>query len=331
MAGRTRVADARVPIGIVASAVAATVLHFLALAWTHSSPSLPFVAQKLYLIPIIGAAAGYGLGGSLAAAAAVSCIFLAHVLREGSGPPTVHADQAAEVVGFVLVAVVASRLLSRERFAREEAHRAHEDALRALASSLELRESSTAGHSERVRSYSLLIAEALGVDGSHLAALADGALLHDIGKIGISDAVLLKQGALDESQWLEMRRHAELGAALIGNVPTLAGVRELVLAHHERFDGKGYPRRLAGEAIPLAARVFAVADTFDAMTANRPYHRQSSLEEARRAILEARGTQFDPVVADAFLALPVDAIVGAASHHGFELRREPRALPAERP
>ena len=149
--------------------------------------------------------------------------------------------------------------------------------------------------------------------------MAWGALLHDVGKIGITDRVLLKAGPLSDGEWREMRKHPDLGATLVGEIGFLRPARELVRAHHERYDGAGYPRGLAGDAIPLGARIFGVADAFDALTTDRPYRRGLDHTEAARRIAAGRGSQFDPAVVDAFLRIPADAWSRAASATGVAL------------
>jgi HD-GYP domain-containing protein (c-di-GMP phosphodiesterase class II) len=128
-----------------------------------------------------------------------------------------------------------------------------------------------------------------------------GGLLHDIGKIGVSDTILHKPGPLTEDEWVDMRRHPKIGHDMIREIPFLSGAATIVLAHHERFDGKGYPTGLKSEEIPLGARIFVLADTFDAMTSDRPYRRALSPEVSREEIIRCSGTQFDPRCVQAFL------------------------------
>lgn len=176
----------------------------------------------------------------------------------------------------------------------------YEATVRALADAVEARDEYTARHAERVAAYGLEIARACGMDMSEGPDLEFGFLLHDIGKIGISDAILHKPGRLTDAEREAMRRHPVIGEDIVRGIDFLGGARQVVRSHHERWDGTGYPDRLAGEGIPLAARVFAVADTFDALTSDRPYRAAASFREARRVIADAAGTQFDPTVADAF-------------------------------
>ena len=172
----------------------------------------------------------------------------------------------------------------------------------ALAAALDARERETGLHSKRVACHTLVLARRFSSDPAELHQVYWGALLHDIGKIGIPDAILLKQGALTAEEWRVMRTHPEIGHRILAGVPFLAQAAEIVLTHEERFDGSGYPRGLAGQAIPLWSRLFAVIDTLDAMTSDRVYRKGLSFDAARREILAQSGRQFDPVAVDAFVA-----------------------------
>ncbi len=173
----------------------------------------------------------------------------------------------------------------------------------ALSHALDLRDQMTQGHSERVTAYSLAIAQSLGLDQDAQEALRLGALLHDIGKIGVSDAILRKPGSLDAREWDEMRQHPIWGKQIIERVDFLARALDVVYAHHEWWDGGGYPQRLRGEQIPLAARIFAVADVFDALTSDRSYKQAWPVEQARAQIIAESGTHFDPRVVNSFVAV----------------------------
>ena len=209
----------------------------------------------------------------------------------------------------------------------DELAAAHGQSLAALAAALETRDHETEGHSERVTRYSHALGEALGLSGDEMSALERGALLHDIGKIGVPDAVLRKPGPLLSHEWEQMRQHPETGSGMVGKIAFLAAALPVVRHHHERYDGSGYPSRLAGERIPLAARIFAVADTFDAMTSDRPYRAAMSVEEARDEIRRCAGTQLDPRVVEAFLELSAEQLeaIRLTSHgEGLEaVIREP--------
>jgi hypothetical protein len=179
----------------------------------------------------------------------------------------------------------------------------YDGTLEALVTALDARDRETKGHSTRVMDYTLDIARRLGLQPGTPAweDLKRAALLHDVGKIGVSDFILHKPGPLTPEEWEEMRRHPAIGYEMLKGVRFLAGPTEIVLSHHERFDGKGYPRALAGEEIPLGARIFAAADTFDAMTSDRPYRRALPWEAALDEIVKNSGAQFDPQVVEAFL------------------------------
>jgi response regulator RpfG family c-di-GMP phosphodiesterase len=172
-----------------------------------------------------------------------------------------------------------------------------------LVSALDLRDSETQWHSRRVGRYARRLARELGIDGRELDDIERGATLHDIGKIGVRDAVLLKPGPLDDKEWAEMRRHPALGYDILKGIGFLERARLIPLHHQERFDGTGYPQGLAGEAICAGARVFAVVDTYDAITSDRPYRKCRTYEVARQEIEKFSGTQFDPTVVVAWLRI----------------------------
>ena len=180
----------------------------------------------------------------------------------------------------------------------------YDETLEALAASLDLRDDETAGHSRRVTRYSLEIAQAMGCSPEQLKQIVRGAYRHDIGKIGIPDSILLKPGKLSAEQRVIMESHARIGYELVARIAFLAGAAEIVLTHQERYDGTGYPQGLVGDEIPLGSRIFAVADTLDAMTSDRPYRRALPFSQAREEIERESGHQFDPEVVWAFLSIP---------------------------
>ena len=184
----------------------------------------------------------------------------------------------------------------------EEAYRV---TLEALGSAIDTRDVGTHAHSRRVRGYSLAIARAHGVPESQMPDIEHGVMLHDIGKIGIPDAILLKPGPLTPEEWKVMRSHPEIGRRLVEKIPFLRGAISIVYHHPERWDGTGYPLGLRGEGIPLEARIFAIADALDAMTFDRPYSRAISFESARDEIKRCVNTHFDPAVVDTFLTIPL--------------------------
>ena len=184
--------------------------------------------------------------------------------------------------------------------------------LEALAAALDARDSETGGHSSRVTVYTMDMAKHLGVmeNSDDWLDIERASLLHDVGKIGVSDAILNKPGPLTSEEWQQMRKHPAIGYEMLKDVTFLSTAAEIVYAHHERYDGKGYPTGLKGEDIPLGARIFAVADAFDAMTSNRPYRRALSVDKAREEITNNSGTQFAPDVVDAFLCCLPEWSVG---------------------
>ncbi len=190
------------------------------------------------------------------------------------------------------------------RGALEQLERSYDDTLEALGGALDLRDAETEGHCKRVTAFSMAICKTLQVEPDSLPEIARGAFLHDIGKMAIPDHILRKPGPLSPEEQEVMRTHCQVGHEMLSRVPFLRGVAGIVLAHQERFDGTGYPRGLKGEEIPLGARIFAVADTLDAMTSDRPYRSALSLEEAKDEIRRCAGTQFDPLVVKAFLSIP---------------------------
>jgi len=192
--------------------------------------------------------------------------------------------------------------------ALREIETAYANTLNALVAALDAREHETSDHSQRVVRYSVAIARRLGIQEAEIPDLSRGALLHDIGKIGVPDAILLKPGKLTQEEWVEMRKHPQTGYTILEPIPFLTGPAGLVLSHQERFDGGGYPRGLAGEAIPIGARIFAIADTFDAITSNRPYRRGASVDVAREEIRRCAGAQFDKACAEAFLSMKPEEV-----------------------
>ena len=184
--------------------------------------------------------------------------------------------------------------------------RSYEDTLEALGAAIDLRDSETAGHSKRVAVYSSEIAKQLGATEQELKTIARGAWLHDIGKLATPDAILLKPEALNQEEWRIMKQHAEIGYDLVKRIPLLAEAAEIIGAHHERWGGSGYPRGLQRNGIPLGARIFAVADTVDAMTSDRPYRSALSFEKAQEEIRAGAGRLYDSQVVNAFLGCEIE-------------------------
>jgi putative two-component system response regulator len=201
-----------------------------------------------------------------------------------------------------LVTTIQSRLSRSQQLLLAQLQQAYASSLIMLANAIELRDHYTRGHVERVRDHAHAIARHLGWTNVQLDQLQYGSILHDIGKIHISESVLKKPGKLSAEEWVEMEKHPIAGSELIKDIPYLAPAIPVVRYHHERWDGSGYPDGLIGEAIPLAARIVAVADSLDAMCTNRPYQSAQSPQDAYDEIIRESGQLYDPQVVEAFKA-----------------------------
>jgi HD-GYP domain-containing protein (c-di-GMP phosphodiesterase class II) len=184
----------------------------------------------------------------------------------------------------------------------------YESTVRGLAIAVEAKDEYTGGHLHRVSRYGMAITEVVAPEHTGDPQFEYGFLLHDVGKLVIPDAVLMKDGPLDEDEWEMMRGHPEAGRTILDQIPFLSVANEIVHCHHERWDGEGYPRGLKGEEIPLGARIFPLADVFDAMTTTRPYRKALSVQEARRELQRGSGTQFYPQAVDAFSSISLDTL-----------------------
>ena len=220
-----------------------------------------------------------------------------------------------------LESIVSTRT-GRLRSTMQDLERSYDITLEAMGDALDLRDEETEGHSRRVTAYTIALAQAMGLDSEELRVIARGAFLHDIGKIATPDNILLKPGKLNAEEMTIMREHCERGYEMVRKIPFLREAAEIVFSHQERFDGTGYPRGLQGEKIPLGARIFAIADTLDAMTSDRPYRKGTSFLDAAEEIGRCAGKQFDPHIVEIFLSLPVST--------WFELRAETFKLPPSR-
>ncbi|MFZ3208189.1 MAG: HD domain-containing phosphohydrolase [Geobacteraceae bacterium] len=284
-------------IGIIA------LLHYLTPTETHAYHKLHIMLRKLYFLPPVMAAAWFGLRGACATALVVSLLFILHAFLDWPYNYMEQANQMGELVGFWVAGIIPGWLFDRQRSLLQELANANEETLLGLVSALDLREHNTRLHSQRVRDYTELIASRFGVDEKRRREIGFGALLHDVGKIAVPDHILLKPDKLTEEEWREMRKHPEAGYRIVKRIGFLKGAAEIVHAHHERYDGKGYPRGLKGEEIPLGARLFMVADVYDALTSERPYRSPVTYEEAAAEILNQKDSQFDPAVVATFMAI----------------------------
>ena len=183
----------------------------------------------------------------------------------------------------------------------EKLERAYLESIETLRYTVEAKDPYTRGHSDRVAEYSVLIGKALNLSDDDLNTLHIGGLFHDIGKIGVPDSILLKEGKLDENEYSQIKNHPAIGAHILHNASIFANILPIVEHHHERYDGKGYPSRLAGKDIPYFARITAIADSFDAMTSKRTYRNALPIEDVKEEISKNLGTQFDPTIGKVFL------------------------------
>jgi putative nucleotidyltransferase with HDIG domain len=187
-----------------------------------------------------------------------------------------------------------------------ELERSYDVTLEALGDALDLKDAETEGHSRRVTAFTIHIARAMGVDAQMMRVLARGAFLHDIGKMAIPDAILRKPERLTQDEKSIMKEHSYFGYKMLKKIPFLADAADIVYAHQEHYDGSGYPRGLKGNEIPLGARIFAVADTLDAITSDRPYRPARGVQAARDEIAAWSGRQFDPLIVGVFLSIPAE-------------------------
>ncbi len=272
--------------------------------------------QKFYFFPLLLAAAWFGIRGAVIATTAVTVVAVWLTLAS-PGVPTVQIERFGEVGVFWLVGALAANFFEEQKKHLGDLETANENTLFVLAYALDVREENTGSHSRRVADYSVRLAREMGIDDPDvLDVIRKGALLHDLGKIGIPDAILLKPGPLTAEEWQLMRRHTEVGFEMLSEVAFLQEPAEIVLYHHEWFDGKGYPRGLKGNEIPVGARLFAVIDVFDAVTTARPYRTPESHAGASAILRQKAGTHLDPVVVKCFERVPFsdwDAI--AANSH----------------
>jgi len=213
------------------------------------------------------------------------------------------ANQAAIALERAILLVESRRQAQEIEAAYRELELAYDRTLAALMSALDARDRETEGHSSRVSQLAARLGDALDLSTQQLKALERGSLLHDIGKIGISDTILHKPGPLSESEWASMRLHPDIGARIVEGIPFLQETLPVIRFHQERWNGSGYPTGLKAEEIPFLARIFAIVDAFDALTSNRPYRQKITTEEAIEYLREEAGVLFDPEIVAAFESL----------------------------
>ncbi len=288
---------------VVLLIVAVTAAHW----WTPQGQdyllAIHISLRKLYLLPVVLAAIWFNLRAALLTAGAVTLLYAPHVIWQWRGQHSENINQAGEIVTIWLIATISGWLADAEKGTLRRLAGAYEGVVMALVAALDMREHDTELHSLRVRAYTLRLAEELGIAPTQRRIYALAALLHDIGKIGIPDAILLKRGQLDDEEWSRIREHPAMGQRILEPVYFLSEAKEIVYAHHEKYDGTGYPRGLAGAKIPHGARIFAVADVFDALMSARPYKDAMTYAQVRQEIEAGRSQHFDPDVVDAFLSI----------------------------
>jgi putative nucleotidyltransferase with HDIG domain len=212
-------------------------------------------------------------------------------------------DYLETLAGQLAIAIDNRSLFDSLERSNAELARAYDTTLEGWSRALELRDRETQGHTARVTELTLAVAREMGIGGGDLVTIRRGVLLHDIGKMGIPDGILLKPGPLSPEEWVVMRRHPQLAHDLLHPIEFLRSALDIPYCHHEWWDGTGYPRGLKGEAIPLAARIFAVVDSWDGLCVARPYREAWPPERVRAHIRAEAGTHFDPSVVEVFLRL----------------------------
>jgi putative nucleotidyltransferase with HDIG domain len=225
---------------------------------------------------------------------------------------TVH-DQLIVFAREIGVLYSAERTRSKElRRALEHAREMYVATMRSLAQVVEAKDPTTRGHLDRTAHYGLALARRVDPALADRREVIYGFFLHDIGKVGIPESILCKTGPLNDLEWIVMRSHPHVGAKIVEPIPFMGEAVEIVRNHHERYDGSGYPTGLRGEEIPLGARIFAIADAFDAMTSDRPYRRALTHDQAVAEVERCAGTQFDPEIARVFLELFAETELAAS-------------------
>lgn len=298
-------------IGTALTLAAVAAVHAVVPVGTHPLHVIHVVLGASYFVPVAAAAVWFGTRGGLAASSAAALLYLLHAARAWSGQPMENANQVATAALFLWFGAVTgtlSHLREAERAKRAAAERTAQragsiQAIASLSEALGSRDEGTRDHSERVAELAVRIASHLGWEGEPLEALRLAALVHDVGKIGVRDDVLLKPGALGPEERARIERHPEIAADILRPVAGTGEIARIVLAHHEAPDGSGYPRGIAGEDIPEGARILRVADVYCALRESRTYKAPLAPEDAVRAMEALAGTKLDASAFEALRAL----------------------------
>ena len=305
--------------GTFAAFAGLTAAHVVIARGTHGLHVVHVVFGMLYLVPIVGAAVWTGPRFAVILGAASAVAYAIHARTSWAGEPMENANQLALAGALLFVAAVSAALVEgrdreRRRAAQTELRVQRDGALRAIASlstALRLRDDGTGAHCERVARLAAGAGRSLGLPPDRLELLRLAGLVHDVGKIGVGDDVLLKSGALTGDERLRMLRHPELAAEMLAPIAGAAEIADLVLSHHECPDGSGYPRGLSGDRLSMEARMLHAADAYDALVAERTYKPPLPQSEAL-AMLRAMPGKFDPRCVDALAALTASALAGPA-------------------
>ncbi|MCI0443997.1 HD-GYP domain-containing protein [bacterium] len=257
--------------------------------------------RRLYFVPIIYAAYSFGLRGGLATAAIVSVLYLPFIFLRIHGAAQ-RFDQYLEIAVFYGIGLITGMLSQKEKEAFKRLENLTLGVIRSLVTAIEAKDPYTKGHSVRVMQVAMILGRTMNFSPSELRRLKIGALLHDIGKIAIDLSILHKHSKLQDSEFQIVKKHPEWGVRILGEIEELKDVLPVVLHHHEKYDGTGYPSSLSKTEIPLYARIISVADTFDALTSNRPYRKALSIPDALKEIKSASGNSLDPEIVDLFIS-----------------------------
>ena len=302
--------------------------HYAVPTDQHALHMIHIGLRKLYFLPPVIAAVWFGFRGGVYATLIVSALFSLHAFLDWPGNYMEQANQMGELASFWVVGLISGWLFDRERSLLRDLASANEETLMGLVSALDLRERNTRLHSQRVKEYTILLAARFGLSEAAKKEIGFGALLHDVGKIAVPDHILLKPEGLTKEEWDVMHAHPLTGYGIVKRIGFLREAAEIVHAHHEHYDGRGYPRGLKGDEIPLGARLFAAADVYDALISTRPYRVSLSHDDAIAEIKKGSGTMFDPEVVQTFST--IDPTVLSAVREQYRDSPDERAAEEQR-